>query len=276
MTGKEVFSRWSAKAAMIVAAGALGAIAAAPAHAASLRQAAAGAKASADEVSQNPGSVLYGYYDVSESTNDNGTGNGQNVMRLINTTSHDMCALIYVFDDDEELGECCGCPLTANELVSFGIGDRLVPAAAAPQAPVPGLYNNLTNNWREASGDQEDGVIAVIGASALVPCGNNGSSSNNSTPNPACNGGCDPTIHFQTGVLVQSTPSGQGLNGNILHNQAIGDVKGLLEVNMFDDSPGDSVNIANNLQDLCRNAVQNGSGRGICRCPQEFNERVPF
>ncbi len=129
------------------------------------------------------------------------------------------------------------------------------------------LYDNLTSNWREASGNEESGVIAIVGASALIPCTTNGSSSNNSTPNPACNAGCDPTIHFQSGVLVQSTPSGQGLNGYIIHNQAIGDVHGLLEVSMFDDSPGDSVNTSANLQDLCRNNVQNGSGRGWCTCP---------
>ena len=36
---------------------------------------------------------------------------------------------------------------------------------------------------------------------------------------------------------------------------------------MFDDSPGDSTNTVANLQDQCKNAIQNGSGRGWCTCP---------
>ena len=208
MASKGLCPRWLAGATLAVSIAGFMAMATAPAHAAtSLRKAAASAKAADPGISPNPGSVLYGYYDFAESTEDNGTGNGQNAMRLINTTSHDICALIYVFDDDEELGECCGCPLTANQLETFGIGSFAAAAVVNPQVPVPRrLYDNLTANWREASGDPENGVIAVVGATAEVPCSTNGSSSNNSTPNPACNSGCDPTIHFQTGVLVQSTP----------------------------------------------------------------------
>lgn len=269
MAIKDRFSGWLAGATVTMAIGGLMTAAASPAFAAtSLRKAAQSAKPAAPELSQNPGAVLYGYFDFAEPTQDNGTGNGMNVMRLINTTSQDLCALIYVFDDDEELGECCGCPLSANELKSFGIGSFRVMGPDPRR--VIGIIDNLTANWREASGDPENGVVAVVAATAEAPCSNNGSSSNNSTPNPACNSGCDPTIHFQAGTLVQSSPSGQGLNGNIVHNQAIGGVKGLLEVSMFDDSPGDSVNTSSNLQDLCRNAVQNGSGRGWCTCPKEF------
>ena len=272
MVGSNVFSGWLAKGVLTLAAGAFVASIAVPANAASLRRASAGgSKGSATSGGgvSDPGSVLYGYFDVAEPTTDNGTGNGDNVMRLINTTAQDMCALIYVFDDDEELGECCGCPLTANQLESFGIGG----GSLFHPHPPSGLTDNLTANWREASHDEESGVIAVIGATALAACTNNGSASNGSTPNPACNQGCDPTIRFQDGVLVQSTPSGQGLNGNIVHNQRIGSASGLTEVNMFDDSPGDSVNIASNLQDQCKNAIQNGSGKGWCTCPEEFGER---
>ena len=270
MVGNKVFSGWLAKGVLTLAAGAFVASIAVPANAASLRRASAGGGSKGSAAGggvSDPGSVLYGYFDVAEPTTDNGTGNGDNVMRLINTTAQDMCALIYVFDDDEELGECCGCPLTANELVSFGIGGGIHHRVFS------GLYDNLTSNWREASHDEESGVIAVIGATALAGCTNNGSSSNSSTPNPACNAGCDPTIRFQAGVLVQSTPSGQGLNGNIVHNQRIGSASSLTEVNMFDDSPGDSTNIAVNLQDQCKNAIQQGSGKGWCSCPEEFGPR---
>ena len=274
MVGSNIFSGWLAKGALTLAAGAFVASIAVPANAASLRHAASGSGSSGAATGSggDPGSVLYGYFDVSESPSDNGTGNGDNVMRLINTTAQDMCALIYVFDDDEELGECCGCPLTANELLSFGIGGgkKFHPDTRPPS----GLTDNLTANWREASHDEESGVIAVIGATALTGCTLNGSTSNSSSFNPACNAGCDPTIRFSPGVLVQSTPSGFGLNGNILHNQRIGTASGLTEVNMFDDSPGDSINTAVNLQDQCHNAITQGSGKGWCTCPSGFEDVV--
>ena len=257
MGGRNMYSGWLTKGALTLAAGAFIASVAMPANAATLRKSSAGAASSTSGGGSDPGSVLFGYFDVHEPTFDNGTGDGQNAMELINTTAQDMCALIYVFDDDEEMGECCGCPMTANELVSFGIGSR---------GP---LYNNLTGNWREASYDIGSGVVMVVGATATAGCTFNGSSSNNSTFNPACNAGCDPTIHFQQGVLVQSTPSGQGLNGGIIRSQHIGEVEGITETTMFDDSPGDPANLSS-LQDLCKNDVQRGSGRGWCNCPNLF------
>ncbi len=266
MSGGNGFSDWLRRGALTLATGAVVASIALPAHATSLRKAVAGkAAANAGAAAGDPGSVLYGYFDVSEPTSDNGTGNGDNVMRLINTTARDMCALIYVFDDDEQLGECCGCPLTANELLSFGITNNPYYSG--------GVTDNLTTNWREASGDQQSGVIAVVGATALTGCIQNGSASNYTTLNPACTAGCDPTVRFQDGVIVQSTPSGQGLNGTLVHNQRIGDANGILEVNMFDDSPGDANNIAS-LQDLCKNNIQRGSGKGWCTCPHEFGDRI--
>ncbi len=70
------------------------------------------AKASDDAAALS--TELVGYYDISESTADNGTGAGDNILELINPTAAngDLCAMIYVFDDDEEMGECCGCALT--------------------------------------------------------------------------------------------------------------------------------------------------------------------
>ncbi len=256
MGGRNMFSSWLTKGALTLAAGAIIASAAMPADAATLRKSAAAATTSASAGGADPGNVLYGYFDV-YGHGDNRTGDGQSDMKLVNTTGQDMCALIYVFDADEELGECCGCPLTANELVSFGIGLR---------GP---LYDNLTGNWREASFDIANGVVLAVGATALSGCTLNGSASNSSTYNPACHAGCDPTIPFQSGVLVQGTPSGQGLVGDIIRTQEIGEAESITETNMFDDSPGDPTNLAS-LQTLCQNNVQRGSGRGWCTCPNSF------
>jgi hypothetical protein len=55
-------------------------------------------------------------------------GNGDNILRLISHNGNanaafgavtDACAMIYVFDDDEEMGECCGCPLSPADVQYF-------------------------------------------------------------------------------------------------------------------------------------------------------------
>jgi hypothetical protein len=257
MTGKDLISGWLGKGALTLAAGALVASFAVPASASNLRRAGSGGASNSGGTAAgggDPGSVLYGYFDTEEPSIDNGTGNGDNIMRLINSTGDNMCALIYVFDDDEELGACCGCPMTANELQSYSV------------------ERDLTSSWREATNDIGNGVIAVIGAtSATGTCTLNGASIDSGV-NPACHAGCDPTIPFAAGVLTLGTPSDQGINGNILHNNRIGSTSSLTEVNMFDDSPGDSTNIASLLQAQCANIVQHGSGLGICRCRGEISD----
>src|ERR1019366_813003 len=133
-----------------------------------------------------PGSALFGYYDISEEMvgGENGTGAGDSILRLINPSGNanrffgpvtNQCAMIYVFDDDEEMGECCGCPLTPAQLSTFSFRE------------------NLTANWgisgAEGS-DIGDGMIAIR-ASAI---NENGCQSfvSPDQPNPVCNGGCDP------------------------------------------------------------------------------------
>ena len=57
-------------------------------------------------------------------------GAGDNILRLINPNGaangnlagaqeQTVCAMIYVFDDDEEMGECCGCPLSSSSAEDF-------------------------------------------------------------------------------------------------------------------------------------------------------------
>ena len=134
-----------------------------PVSAATLRTTSTKSAAADASSGGDPGSVLYGYFDSHEPPSNNGTGNGGTAVNLINTTAQDMCALVYIFDNDEELLACCGCPRTANQLVSFGNNTRFLP--------------------REAGANLDSGVIAILGATALAPCSFNGSASNSSTPN---------------------------------------------------------------------------------------------
>jgi hypothetical protein len=39
--------------------------------------------------------------------------------------SGNLCAMIYVFSPDQELDECCGCPLTPDGLITLDVNDNL-------------------------------------------------------------------------------------------------------------------------------------------------------
>jgi hypothetical protein len=39
--------------------------------------------------------------------------------------AEDLCALIYVFDANQELSECCGCYVTANALLTLSVNNNL-------------------------------------------------------------------------------------------------------------------------------------------------------
>jgi len=206
-----------------------------------------------------PGSALFGYYDISEpftetstSPGEVGTGAGDSILRLVNPSGNGNisfgritteCAMIYVFDDDEEMGECCGCPLSPNQLTTFS------------------FRHNLIADWGISGAEGADtgnGAIAIRAASVnAVGCL---SFANPGQLNPACNGGCDPTNGYA------STPT---LLGSITHVQEIqGGPSSVTEVSLFDDGIGDPTNNTYLIQQ-CAALVGNGSGGGICTCPAE-------
>jgi len=93
---------------------------------------------------------------------------GDNIIRLVNPNGgangnvagakpQPVCAMVYVFDDDEEMGECCGCSLSAAQLTTFSVNQ------------------NLTSNWGIQS--PEEGTVAIadngFGAIAIVATAQN-------------------------------------------------------------------------------------------------------
>ena len=192
------------------------------------------------------GYALFGSYDTNEFENDNivrlvdplGCGNGA----ILNVACHgetELCAMIYVFDNDQEMGECCGCPMTPNELQVYSVTD------------------NLADNWALASGPSGSGVV-VIGVG--VPQNSNYTCSTNSgRTNPACNFGCDPTQGFQPASTIFGSISGA---------QQIGTKRNLTELPLFNNGVGDPVDDAY-LVNECGVLVANGSGSGYCTCPTE-------
>ena len=251
------FGRPRLAAAILIAAATLWGLAA---TAGSLRD--SGGK-SAQVTGGGPGSTLWTYYDTAQ----NSAGAGDNIITLINPSGSgnsnlggpavNTCAMIYVFDDDQEMGECCGCPLTPAGIETFSV------------------ESDLINNWGITGPEGQDngnGAIAIVAVGTNVPFVAAGPLSNGlfcpETQNAACNGGCDPTD--QPGYSVSTSFN---LLGSIVHNQvitttALGGIEtGLTQVPLFNNGGGDPTNLAY-LQDQCGALVGNGSGGGICSCPR--------
>ncbi len=213
----------------------------------------------------------------------NVTGVGDNILRLINPNGaangnlagakeQTVCAMIYVFDDDQEMGECCGCPLSSTQLATFSV------------------ERNLTANWGINSpetstvpfADNILGSIAIVASAPNtigVPFGPFGSTFVNTGGGGAagqCLGAscCDPT-----NTPGYSVTTASNLLGSITHNQAvvrptddpITDASvtfGLTEIALSDDAGGDPTNLIY-LQNQCGALIGNGTGGGICNCPLE-------
>jgi hypothetical protein len=66
--------------------------------------------------------------------------------------SQNVCANIYVFNDVQELQECCSCPLTPNSLLTFSV------------------INDLTSNPLNQQESLSAGVIKIVGSQmGIVP-----------------------------------------------------------------------------------------------------------
>jgi len=187
-------------------------------------------------------------------------GGGDNIIRLVNpngsTSSffgavHNVCAMIYVFDDDQEMGECCGCPLSPTQVASFSVAQ------------------NLTSDWAIAGGaegaDHGTGSLAIIAAAP-----------NATSPGPVggtnCLGSdcCNPT-----NVPGYTVSKANTLLGTITHNQLVSNnnsppsaTSGLTEVGLSDAGSGDPVNLRY-LTLQCGSIIANSSASGICNCPVE-------
>ena len=229
-----------------------------------------------------PGQVLWGYYETTEAPcipgpgcdSSGHSGHGDNILTLINPNGGAnppqlesfTCAMIYVFDDDEEMGECCGCPISSAGMDRFSV------------------ERDLISDWslRGNEGvDNKSGSIAVIATMRNRAPQNPFDSDRNGcsvaipgTIHGACNGGCDPG----------STPGfalcTDNLLGSIIHDQGVAtgintlpQHFGLTEVALFDDAGGDSQNLTY-LQLQCAALADGSSGSAVCHCPDD--DRAPL
>ncbi len=121
------------------------------------------------ELSGSEGSYLLSYYDVSTAYDKSqggyggaghSGGTGDALLRIVNAGnfepvdetvddlalgSGDVCANIYVFNDVQEMQECCQCDLSANSLRTLSV------------------INDLTSNPLITAESTEAGVIKILG-----------------------------------------------------------------------------------------------------------------
>src|SRR5271157_4761544 len=192
---------------------------------------------------QTQGEFQTTYFDVATSGLPSGVGYGgpgfsggagDNTVRIINPTSAngDLCAMIYVFDDREEMQTCCGCPVSPD-------GDLTLSTV-----------NNLTLNFGVNKGNLNAGVIKIVSSRlnftpgvpppGPLPPGTNGASTGNF---PLA---CSPT------GIASNDPFGRaddvqpvaGLRSRITHDELLepGTISGgkaihSVMVDEFQDSP---------------------------------------
>jgi hypothetical protein len=97
---------------------------------------------------------------------DNTTG-ADSTIRVTNpgTTGQDLCTMIYVFDQDQQMSECCGCLVSQDGLLTLSLKTNL-------------LNNPLT------------GVTSKRGTVMLIPAVQ------------AATGGCNPSSFTSAGTVI--------------------------------------------------------------------------
>jgi hypothetical protein len=161
------------------------------------------------------------------------TGAPDGHLRLDNPgvdNSQSLCADVYVLDAEEELLECCGCSLSADDLRTFSINNDLTANTANGEVPVIG-------------------VIKVISAA----------------PNPAPKfGQCDPTGGASfTGFPNNIVPT-PDIRGWATHIYFTG--RAFLASDQTIQGATLSTWELDYLQKACFGIRALGSGRGVCKC----------
>jgi hypothetical protein len=215
---------------------------------------------SATVTGARPGQVLWTNYHIY--ADDDTFHERDSIIRLINPnggantgitgiTEQPVCAMTYVFDSDEEMEACCGCPISSAGLLSFSV-----------------IHNLVQNGVIIDDGDVGNGVVAVVAAAPNPNITTLASPSNGHDctigQSGACNSGCDPT-----NIPGYAVTTSNNLLGSRIIAYPSGNhfgPPGLTEVQMFDDGSGDPANLIY-LQNECGQLVGNGSGAGICSCP---------
>ncbi len=185
-----------------------------------------------------------------------GSPDRDNTVRMVNPTFHvnairipgdtlsqvgGLCAMIYVFDDDQEPIECCGCPISNDGVITLSVEDDLT---SNPLTGPPFAHTH--------------GVIEVVSADP-----NAGAAANFCDPTGA-SGAIVPDATIREWITHEPAekhgPLGYPAVGQVSDNL----FENLTEVN-FLAAPLSKLHLAD-LQIDCGFLVGNGSRQGICFC----------
>jgi len=218
-----------------------------------------------DEIA--PGIAVESYFDVASSTTPSQSGYGgpghsggagDSLLRLVNvgnyeshtTTPGSVCANLYVFDDDQELQECCSCPVSADGEMTFSTINDLVsnPAFSSPLSV---------------------GVIKIVGSSGFAPfnCSSGGDGQDGTAGNLAVTGGGICIVssgRFANGLKAWLNHAETMASNNPDFQPPFGFVTSTA-VEQFGPAPLDPFEICN-LSQQCSSLELHASARGICKC----------
>jgi len=209
------------------------------------------------------------YYDVATSTSPSASGYGghgasggigDGLLRIVNSSDFapqqrgTVCAMIYVFDDIEEMQACCGCPVTPDGLRTMSV------------------INNVTKNFGVNRGNLNAGVIDIIASTPNLKPGK-APLPPQITPLGSSGFACDPTFQFGPTIGTTDQPLGvvPGLRAWITNTEGNAPVPAASNLirgtsaSEFEFSPLDAAHFAE-LENFCFFLVTNGSGTGACSC----------
>jgi len=110
--------------------------------------------ASGNAVAQNVGdnsTYFTTYY-----SNANTSGAPDSTVRIINDgdTGGNLWASIYVFDDSQELQECCSCEVTPDGLLSESVNANLTANALTGKKPTRGVIKVISSSSSDPTADE--------------------------------------------------------------------------------------------------------------------------
>ena len=110
--------------------------------------------ASATAVAQDSSTYAVTYY-----SNANTAGAPDATVRVINDgdTGGTLCAAFYLFDDSQEMQECCSCPVTADGLIAESVNRYLLSNSLTSFVNVRGVIKVVSTNAPSGSCDPTKG-----------------------------------------------------------------------------------------------------------------------
>jgi hypothetical protein len=77
------------------------------------------------------------------------TGDADATIRITNTgsTGQNLCAMVYVFDQDQQMAECCGCRISSDGLRTFSLSKDLVGNPLTGTSPIAGSVTIVTADY---------------------------------------------------------------------------------------------------------------------------------